>query len=96
MDLQKKCMECVHTLRIGDIAQGIRFTLEIFQELQLFMKEILLSCEQQRGLDKKINEEEVLTQFKNLVTYIENKDGVRLADTLEYEIVETIIQWRDI
>ncbi len=93
MDLQKRCLECVHLLRIGDNAQGIKLTLEVFQELQQFMKNILIACERDNESNVKVSQNEILEQLKNLVMYIEKNDGVGLADTLEYQIVDTISKY---
>ena len=55
----------------------------------------LLAIEKNDKIDINIPIDIILQQIKNLEEYIEKKDIVLLADTLEYEIRETILFYID-
>ncbi len=48
----------------------------------------------EKGID--VSENIVMMQLENMIDGLENKDDVKLADTLEYEISETIRAYKDI
>lgn len=48
----------------------------------------------EKGID--VSENIVMMQLENMIDGLENKDDVKLADTLEYEITETIRAYKDI
>ena len=48
----------------------------------------------ENGID--VSENIIMMQLENMIDGLENKDDVKLADTLEYEISETIRAYKDI
>lgn len=48
----------------------------------------------ENGID--VSENIIMMQLENMIDGLENKDDVKLADTLEYEISQTINVYKDI
>lgn len=48
----------------------------------------------EKGID--VSENIVMMQLENMIDGLENKDDVKLADTLEYEISQTINVYKEI
>jgi hypothetical protein len=66
------------------------------KNLNGILKEFIGRIEEFLSYGVDIPEEVILTQMKNLMDGFENQDSVLLADTLEYEIKNTILFYNDI
>ena len=68
---------------------GNKELIGCIKKLNLVLKEF-----QKLGVD--VPEDIILTQMKNLMTGFEKRDTVLLADTMEYEIKNTLLFYNDI
>lgn len=66
------------------------------KDINQILKEFMNRIKEFQSYGVDIPEEVVLTQMRNLMDGFENRDSVLLADTLEYEIKNTILFYNDI
>lgn len=66
------------------------------KEVNTILKEFIQRIEEFQSYGVEVPQDVILSQMRNLVEGFENRDRVLLADTLEYEIFNTILFYNDI
>ena len=80
----------------GDKKEGFEKLNGMINELTNILGEILNSKEIFSKLEVEFPEEVVIQQINNLADAIEHKDTILLADTLNYEIKNTLLFYIDV
>lgn len=102
MELVEKNEELLR--RIDDIIDKIwknqrEFNKELtscIKDINEMMRSFIGRIEEFKNYGVDIPEDIILSQIKNLMNGYENKDSILLADTMEYEIKNTILFYNDI
>lgn len=63
---------------------------EVIPEISLFLNDVLNECVEQKDNDKNLPIDILIQQVKNWNESYTNKDIVMMADTIQYELMETI------
>lgn len=82
--------EIVMVLRQGYTTEGIKKINNIMPELNSIIMKFIESIPEyhEKGID--IPQDVIITQLQNMLEGIEYQDCVQLADTLEYELADTL------
>lgn len=75
---------------------GNKELISCIKKLNLVLKEFTDRVPEFQKLGVDVPEDIILTQMKNLMTGFEKRDTVLLADTMEYEIKNTLLFYNDI
>lgn len=70
--------------------------IQCMKSLNEVLKEFIGRIDEFRGYGVEVPENIILTQMKNLMEGFEKGDSILLADTMEYEIRNTILFYNDI
>ena len=73
-----------------------RKIIECIKEINVVLQEFIQRIEEFRQYGVDIPEQVILEQMRNLMSGFESKDSVLLADTMDYEITNTILFYNDI
>lgn len=63
---------------------------EVIPEISLFLNDVLNECVEQKDNDKNLSIDILIQQVKNWNESYTYKDIVMMADTIQYELMETI------
>lgn len=102
MDLRKRNTQIVEkmdkiTEDIWKNKKGINEELiSCIKEINAVMKEFIGRVEEFRGYGVDIPEDVILSQLRNLMDGFEQRDSILLADSMEYELKNTILFYNDI
>lgn len=75
---------------------GNKELISCIKKLNLILKEFTDRVPEFQKLGVDVPEDIILTQMKNLMTGFEKRDTILLADTMEYEIKNTLLFYNDI
>ncbi len=90
MNLQQMCRECVHMIRIGDTDTGMNIILTCMPQIQMRMQQVLETDSLTDTSQENNRQADIVKRLEMMVRCIENRDGVGLADVLEYEMKEML------
>lgn len=91
-----KIGEITSLLYQNNTSSAYKFFNNIMPQLNDIIAEFIEDIPRFKQFDVDIPQEVILSQLDNLLDAFENKDTIMLADTLEYEIKQALMVYKDI
>lgn len=79
-----------------DYGDGMKKLPEIVKEIQEIMVQFLSKIGYYNQLGENIQTDVILLQLENLLNAIDLKDPIQIVDTLEYEIKESFVVYKEL
>ena len=93
--LNKGINDAVEYFRSEKEDEGIKLLIQIIEGLQWSMEVVFKTKPILEEYGINLDEGQLKELFKELISGLENKDYILIADLLEYEILELIRSWQE-
>ena len=94
--LKDNICDIIKVLRTGKLNQGSELFLKQFSQINNIYTELIEKSDYYHEKGIEVPTQVLIMQLQNLLDAYENKDIIMLADTLEYEVKETLFFYNEI